>query len=141
MLIYATLYSALLYCTLLYPTLLYYTRLHHTILYILCCAMLYCTVPPRLSLARAPVAGLQGAEDRCFGEVRDSFGLGDARNNLESQWLVIMGYFKQIMVYFGVLLPVISSYLAVQEAPGKPSGPTTIGSVYPKSSPWLIERK
>ena len=33
---------------------------------------------------------------------------------LESQWLIIMGYFKPIMVYFGVEWPTISSYLAVQ---------------------------
>ena len=33
---------------------------------------------------------------------------------LESQWLIIMGYFETIMVYFGVQWPIISSYLAVQ---------------------------
>ena len=33
---------------------------------------------------------------------------------LESQWLRILGYFKPLMVYFGVERPVISSYLAVQ---------------------------
>ena len=33
---------------------------------------------------------------------------------LESQWLIIMGYFKPKMVYFGVKWPLISSYLAVQ---------------------------
>ena len=35
-------------------------------------------------------------------------------NYLESQWLIIMGYFKPIMAYFGVWWPIISSYLAVQ---------------------------
>ena len=31
-------------------------------------------------------------------------------------WLIILGYFKPIMVYFGVQWPIISSYLAVQVA-------------------------
>ena len=35
-------------------------------------------------------------------------------NYLESQWLIIMGYFKPIMVNFGLWWPVVSSYLAVQ---------------------------
>ena len=39
------------------------------------------------------------------------FGLLEGRL---SEWLIIMGYFKPIMVYFGVYWPVISSYLAVQ---------------------------
>ena len=40
-----------------------------------------------------------------------TYGLG---KYLESQWLVVMGYFKAIMVCFGVEWPTISSYLAVQ---------------------------
>ena len=36
------------------------------------------------------------------------------RPYLESQWLIITGYFKPIMVYFGVWWPTVSSYLAVQ---------------------------
>ena len=32
----------------------------------------------------------------------------------KSQWLIIMGYFKPILIYFGVWWPIISSYLAVQ---------------------------
>ena len=36
------------------------------------------------------------------------------RSYQESQWLIIMGYFKPIMVYFGVYWPSISSYLALQ---------------------------
>ena len=35
-------------------------------------------------------------------------------SDLESQWLIILGYFKPIMVYFGVWWPLISSYVAVQ---------------------------
>ena len=33
---------------------------------------------------------------------------------LESKWLIILGYFKPILVNFGVWRPIISSYLAVQ---------------------------
>ena len=44
---------------------------------------------------------------------------GIHRLYLESQWLMIMGYFKPIMIYFGVQRPVISSYLAVQVDPAQ----------------------
>ena len=51
------------------------------------------------STNRSPKAWSQlGAE----GLQRFTWMLLEPRKRLESQWLIVMGYFKPIMVYFGV---------------------------------------
>ena len=62
----------------------------------------------RLGLGVRTDDGLPGRQARDF----ETSGL-----YMESQWLIIKGYFMSIMVYFGVYWPVILSYLAFQVRP------------------------
>ena len=64
---------------------------------------------PHASLRREPKRINHGA-----ATVHEPWSPRWTCNSLESQWLIIMGYFEPIMVYFGVWWPVISSSLAVQ---------------------------